>query len=265
MSVDPEKKRIVLIVHGVQIDSDADLKHDSIVDGAVRRRLDGTPLDYECDLFRYENMNDKALDKIRALKSIKSVSLLHQLLDTPLDLVGDVVTNLSDGEIAHEIREKLRERIVHYYREGNPVYILAHSLGSIYAFDTLNRLMEEDEFFDRKSRRSWPVQAMLTIGSPIGLKMFREKRSDLTELGLGLHQFRWINMWDRQDPVVSGSFYGKPAQKYRIAESFLKPSPRQGWNVKDIPLDTGCAWLTSHTAYWDYPAVVDQLIYLLSS
>lgn len=105
MSVDPEKKRIVLIVHGVQIDSDADLKHDSIVDGAVRRRLDGTPLDYECDLFRYENMNDKALDKIRALKSIKSVSLLHQLLDTPLDLVGDVVTNLSDGEIAHEIRE----------------------------------------------------------------------------------------------------------------------------------------------------------------
>ena len=61
-----------------------------------------------------------------------------------LELVGDVVIALRNSSTAHEIRAGLRKRILEIYDRGAPCYVLAHSLGSIYAFDVLNALIRDD-------------------------------------------------------------------------------------------------------------------------
>jgi hypothetical protein len=63
---------------------------------------------------------------------------------------------------------------------------VAHSLGSIYAFDVLNSLIGDGEHFDPGSRKTWPIQGLLTLGSPIGLDMFKVTgRNSIRDFGLG--------------------------------------------------------------------------------
>ena len=73
-----------------------------------------------------------------------------------LDLIGDVVTAYLNTSAAAVIRDSLRETIINIYEAGNPCYLVAHSLGTIYAFDVVNALMKEDGYFQRNSRRTWP-------------------------------------------------------------------------------------------------------------
>ncbi len=182
-----------------------------------------------------------------------------------LDLVGDVVTAKLDTSTAHEIRQGLRQRILDIYEEGNPCYLVAHSLGTIYAFDVVNELMREKELFNRASRKTWPIQGLVTLGSPIGIGLFRKGRTRVAKLGEGTKWFRWINYWDRTDPVVSGSIFGKHVSGYDIAEKYRKEDPKQGWIIRDKPLDTGRTWLLAHVAYWDHTVVGDGLADLIAN
>src|SRR5262249_58349135 len=109
-------------------------------------------------------------------------------------------------------------------------YVVAHSLGTIYTFDVLNGLIRDGGYFDRGSRKTWPVQGLLTIGSPIGLEMFRIKGRDaVKDFGAGDKWFRWLNIWDSNDPVVSGRIFGQHLGVYKIAEQFLSGDANQGW------------------------------------
>jgi hypothetical protein len=183
--------------------------------------------------------------------------------DAAADLVGDVVIALEDGSTAAKIRAGLRERILETFEEGNPLYLVAHSLGTIYALDVVNALMKEEGIFDRESRKTWPVQALITMGSPVGLSMF--KRSKVTQLGEGRRFFRWANYWARTDPVVSGSFYGKPQQGYHIASRFITSSETSGWFIQDRVVDIGKVWLLAHSGYWDHAPIGDDLARLITS
>jgi hypothetical protein len=267
MAVDPGLPRKVLVVHGVQTGTDADLNQDRLIDTLIRSRLGNIPLPFECSLYRYENINNEAQKKFRLLLDLLIQNPIGQAVgDNVLDLVGDVVISLQNGKTADIIRQGLRKAILDIYETGNPCYIVAHSLGSIYAFDVLNQLISEGNYFNRNSRKTWPVQGLLTIGSPIGLKMFRVTGRDrIADLGAGQKWFRWLNIWDHNDPVVSGDIFGQHLSQFTIAENFLKPDPSQGWVIRDIAADTGKAWLMAHTAYWDSPVVGDKLVDMISS
>ena len=144
MPVNPTKPRTVLVVHGVQVGSDEELEHDKKLDELLRRRLGNIPLSVKTELYRYENLNDAALKKFNRLIGIIAKTKVGAILaKTTLDVVGDVVINLADGSTAAKIRAGLRERILQTYDNGNPCYVVAHSLGSIYAFDVINQLMKE--------------------------------------------------------------------------------------------------------------------------
>jgi hypothetical protein len=267
MAIDPTKPRKVLVIHGVQTESDADLHQDQAIDTLIRSRLGNIPFAFNCELYRYENLNDQAQKAFKLLNELMNKNPIGQPLgDKVIDIVGDVVISLTDNSTANMIRSNLKEKILDIYQNGNPCYLVAHSLGSIYAFDVLNELIAEHRYFDRSSRKTWPVQGLMTIGSPIGLDLFRiTGRDKIQNLGAGGKWLRWLNIYDHNDPVVSGNIFGKYLSQYKIAESFLKPDPNQGWVIRDIAADTGKAWLLAHTAYWQSPIVGDKLVDMVSS
>lgn len=269
MGVDPKKTRKVLVVHGVQTTDESKLDQDKLINDLLMSRIGNIPLSYACELYRYEGISDKAMKKYN--------HLVELLLQTPIggaiaketiDLVGDVVISLANGKTATAIRNGLREKILEIYASGNSCYIVAHSLGSIYAFDVLNELIGDNVLFQRDSRTTWPVQGLLTIGSPVGLKMFKKTgRNAVKNFGLGDKNkwFRWVNIWDANDPVVSGHIFGTKLSSYKVAEDFLTGQPEQGWVIHDIPVDTGKTWLLAHTAYWHSPVVGDKLFDMISA
>lgn len=266
MPVNPQKPRKILVVHGVETGTDADQHQDQLIHDLVAARLGDLHVAFATDLYRYENINDQALAPYKLLIDlIVKTPVGAALANTALDLVGDVVIALADTGPAHAIRNGLRARIEAEYVAGNPLYVVAHSLGSIYAFDVVNQLMQQPNYFDRNDRATWPVQGLMTLGSPIGLPMFRKPRPSVTVLGTSGNFFRWRNYWDRTDPVVSGSFYGKPLETYERAESYVSPSTGRGWTIRDRSVDTGKQWLLAHTAYWTLPIVGDDLVDMISS
>jgi len=267
MPVDPTQRRKVLVVHGVQTGDNADLKQDRLIDDLLRSRLGNIPLEYDCELFAYEDDNDKALAKFWELLGLfPQIPVGGIAVKKVLDLVGDVVISLAPGKPANAIRERLRAKILSYFESGHPCYLVAHSLGSIYCFDVLNALIETEGLFKRGSRTTWPVQGLLTIGSPIGLKMFQKTgRNRAHDLGEGQKWFRWLNIWDPNDPVVSGKIFGTYLHDNKIAEQFLSGDPRQGWAIRDIVTDTGKEWLLAHTAYWHSPVVGDKLVDMVAN
>lgn len=263
MAVDFDKPPRILVVHGVQLGDASDLHQDETLRETLEARLGNIPFEFSSELYKYEDLNDRAKDKLKALLILFQTSLIARaVLVAAIDVIGDVVINLANGSTAHQIRKGLKDRILQIHDQGEPLFIVAHSLGSIYAFDVVNALMKDRRFFDRSSRETWPVQGLVTIGSPIGLSMF--KRNGVTALGAGTPFFNWRNFWNRTDPVVSGSFYGKPRQGYEITERFAVDQPGCGWFIRDTVVDMGKVWLPAHVAYWTSPVVGDQILELVS-
>ncbi len=266
MSVNPGKKRKVLVVHGVQTGKNKDQQQHKQIRDLIDSRLGNIPLKFQTEMYRYEDLNDAVQKKYRLLlKLITKTPVGGIVADKAFDLIGDVVTAALDTSTAAKICAGLREKILTTYKAGNPCYLVAHSLGTIYAFDVINELMADEGLFQRDSRRSWPVQGLVTLGSPIGIPMFRADRKKVTNLGPGNKWFRWINYWDRTDPVVSGQIFGKQLRGYEIAEKYLKSSSEQGWMIRDRAVDTGKVWLPAHTAYWENPMVGDGLVDMITN
>ena len=264
MPVDPQKPRKILVVHGVESGTNADQNQHELIRQLLLTRLSGIPLDFETEMYRYENINDAAQ---QPLKDLLTLFLDRLNVSTPFadiaDIVGDVVVTLDNDKPAHQIRAGLRARIEAIYAEENPLFILAHSLGTIYAFDVINELIKVDDYFDRNSRLTWPVQGFISIGSPIGLPLFNRTRVE--DLKAGTEFFRWSNYWDRTDPVVTGAIFGNPPASYRIAERFTNDSQRSGWAIEDHVLDTGGVWLMAHVGYWRNAALGDDLATMIQS
>ena len=266
MAVDPKKPRLVLVVHGVQLGADKDQHQHQDIQRLINNRKGNIPLRFKTDIYRYEDINDRAISTAKKLvKMIAKTPVAGKLAESTLELVGDVVLNLADGSTAEQVRAGLKKKILAYYQSGNPCYLVAHSLGSIYALDVLNELIEQQDLFDRGHRTSWPVQGLLTLGSPIGLAMFRKGRPALSKLGSGSKLLRWKNCWDRNDPVVSGNIFGEAISGFDIAEKYQVADQDLGWFIKDVPVNTGKLWMLAHTAYWELPEVGDILVDMMAN
>lgn len=265
MTVSSDKKSVVLVVHGVQLGDDSSLQQDELIRKSIESRLTATPLDFAVDIYKYEDLSDTSLQKLKTVSSaLVGTSIVAILAPKIIDLVGDVAISLANGSTADEIRKGLRAKIMSYYAAGNPLYIVAHSLGSVYTFDVINELIETNELFDPNDLTTWPVQSLLTIGSPLGLQMFKKTgRNIAASLGEGEFDFKWLNYFDVTDPVVSGDIFGKKVKVLKIAEKYKRNTPEFSWYIKDYPVDTGKSWLFAHTAYWNSAVVGDGLLNMM--
>lgn len=277
MPVDFKKPAHILVVHGVQTGEDSDIKSEQQIRALLTRSLAEVHVekDFQVNGYLYEDINDQAQHfyKLIGMAITAGKPLVGKALDTLIDLAGDVVTAAKNTSTAYKIRQGLRESILESYRTKNQLVVVSHSLGTIYALDVVNELIAKTNYFKGDDYSSWPVQGLITMGSPLGLgleiagiKVF-EKRVINSIAGAKFALFPWHNYFNRLDPVVSGNIFGAPVDidgARGPVEMRYGPSVQgSNWLLQGHVVTSGQQWLLAHTAYWNNPAIGDRLIDML--
>jgi hypothetical protein len=262
----------ILVIHGVQTGENSDMRQNE----KIKENLDAlianpdlhfeSPFTFTSRIFAYEDINDEATYLVRrALASLTGNAIAGWAVDKAVDLLGDVFLAISKGDVYDTIVEKFLEVIDDVHTQQRPLYIVGHSLGSFYALEAINLLMA-DYRMAKSDRTHWPVQGLVTIGSPLGLELFKRGHEDLVHRKVGVTvvdtpRFPWKNYWDRQDPIVTGSLLGYPKES-RFAQRFNRQqSKHKGWSIRAEEVNAGhTAHLLAHTAYWHDTTVGQGII-----
>ncbi len=195
--------------------------------------------------------------------------------------VGDVAIYVTHNQL--DRFDKLRQEIkgialksaTAVYRAANDaangfeyskIAVAGHSLGSVIAYDTLNRLLTEDSLLNGRLEVTDRTAAFITFGSPLDKIAFfftnRGKSSAHTRERLAatvqpliqsyskFRKFPWINVYSRND-VICGSLElfdlppdGRPANALAV-ENLRDP-------YASVPL-------VAHVQYWQNPLVWELL------
>ena len=260
MGVDFDKKRKILIIHGVQRGSNKDQTQHKIIEKNVKKQLGNINIPFETKIFKYEDLNDNATS-IRLLKrvlaSFTGNTISGWIVKQTVDLAGDVGIALKRGPTYKLIKSELTKSIIDNYNDGNPLYLIAHSLGTIYAFDVINDLMRKKKYFKYNQIETRPVLGLITLGSPLALDLFSRGWRNMTSIvppGKKVNDdfklFRWMNYWDPTDPIVSGNLAGLPWKEKSFKEKFRDNTYELGWDVRSRKLLSGKGHLAAHTSYW---------------
>ena len=201
-----------------------------------------------------------------------------------VEYVGDVTAYVASNKVDSfdELRAKIKalakESLSAVYSaksqtsdqfEYDHICVVGHSLGSVIAYDTLNRLIADDQLAGGPARVVDRTGLLLTFGSPLDKTAFffsvigkttRHIREQLAAVVQPLIQDRvardkieWVNVYSRND-IISGSldFY-----------QFSEPLPeglqqvRKVVNVKD---KDALVPLVAHVEYWTNPTVWSELL-----
>ncbi len=177
------------------------------------------------------------------------------------------------SEVLHGAVEKIKELL----KEDAQVVIVGHSLGSVIAYDAMNKinhLMNHDPGLKQLSYR---LKGIISIGSPLDKVgfFFRERaRRDqyvrrymiknihgfrtrgkvyplngvpvtlTTEVRDHLSHVRWINLWNSSDPISGHLDF------YR--------------DVENIELKDDRGWVHSHVMYWDHSLLYRAIQHIVS-
>ena len=126
-----------------------------------------------------------------------------------LGLVREVAAYLNHAEVRDQVRDALLAA------DPGPGLVVGHSLGSVIAYDL--------------AVHGAPFGALVTMGSPLGLRTIREHRT-LT-VDAGSPPGSWTNVHDPNDPVTAGV------------------GLHTSWpQVVDVRVDNGRPWQDSHGA-----------------
>ena len=96
----------------------------------------------------------------------------------------------NNRDIAELTRQLLKAPLIQAAEAGRPILLLAHSMGSVIAFDSLWQL-------SRKSAEEVPIDLLVTMGSPLGQKYIQRRMLGSTiknERRYPGNIRRWINI-----------------------------------------------------------------------
>ncbi|OKJ85695.1 hypothetical protein [Streptomyces sp. CB02400] len=131
---------------------------------------------------------------------------------------------------------RIRERVLHGVDLERPLVVVAHSLGSVVAFEALHDY-------------AGSVQLLVTLGSPLatGAAVLQRVRPQpaRTPEPVG----RWLNFWDRDDIVVA---------RPRV-QQWMLPSSSGVVPVTDR-VDSDGVWVHTATKYLRQPAVAGPIV-----
>jgi len=148
------------------------------------------------------------------------------------------------------------------------IAFVGHSLGSVIAYDTLNRLMLDDWLCEGALQVAERTAAMVTFGSPLNKTAFlftnqgkdtlhiRERlASTVQPLIMSYPKFRqlkWVNVYSRND-IVSGDlkFYDLPG---------YQDDPVPDVAVHNVKDRDAAVPLVAHVAYWKNKTVWNELL-----
>ena len=125
-----------------------------------------------------------------------------------------------------DIRQRLSEALRAAHDSGRRIMLLAHSMGSVVAFDVLSAMEREVA--------GLRVQHFLTVGSPLGLHEVKERiRKEVLPLRVPEAVDRWTNFADRKDKVALDSWlhtdYGRNTRGVGVVDQavingYISPS-----------------------------------------
>ena len=137
-----------------------------------------------------------------ALDFLKGTFGINSLADAVLGkLLKDLDLYYEDKKVREDLRGFLEQKLL--ANAGRRIMLVAHSMGSIIAYDVLTLLGQTHPDFE--------VDHLVTIGSPLGLPHVRAKIiKEFTHRGRKKKRVRtptvvkgrWVNFADRKDPVA---------------------------------------------------------------
>ena len=97
MPVSPSLPRKVLVVHVGPVQRHHPQPGHPRINELIRARIDNIPLSYECELYRYENLNVDALQKYNTLLGLLVANPIGTAIGGAiLEMIGDVVISLAE-------------------------------------------------------------------------------------------------------------------------------------------------------------------------
>ncbi|HST04011.1 MAG TPA: hypothetical protein VLQ48_04675 [Chloroflexia bacterium] len=192
----------------------------------------------------YEQGADKLYSFASRLSGIAGLDKIRRQIITS---VSDVLVYKSEYW-SHVIHQMVLDKIAPYIATGDPVSIIAHSLGSVVAFDTLFDSVGHDPKWKDADFR--PTN-LFTMGSPIALFTLDLERepthrgtpanTEESHTPLVLDEGVWYNFLDAQDVIA-----------YPLEILF-----KDVFAVEDIVVQTGTNPHKAHEGYWDNDEVAD--------
>jgi hypothetical protein len=160
--------------------------------------------------------------------------------------------------------------------EYEHVAVIGHSLGSVIAYDTLNRLINDDRLSQNKLRIAGRTCLFETFGSPLNKIAFlftiqgkdsfqiREQLAEVVQpmiMNYGYRPFPWINVRSGND-IISGEVYlydvdGKNSTDCAAGKQV--PSPAGAHLAVDVIDKDAAVALAAHVDYWKNKTVWEQL------
>ena len=183
-----------------------------------------------------------------------------------LDRFADLRSRIKD--VARKTAEALYEATENpkggtWAYEG--VAVVAHSLGTVIAYDVLNALLVDDTVSAEKRDVAARTRLFLTFGSPLEKTAFlfasQAKRTTDTREALvaalqplisdyGFRPFRWVNVFSRRDPI-SG--------RLTSYDDSSQPLYRKR-RIRNLPDRAAVLPLLAHLEYFSDPVVFRQLV-----
>lgn len=199
-----------------------------------------------------------------------------------IEYAGDVAVYVSSHRLDrfHEVRSRIRESVdrtvemLYSMRAGDGfaydhVIVVGHSLGSLIAFDALNRLIAKDQATAPGPKRlnvHTRTPLLLTFGSPLDKISFlfsRQVQRGPTRMALSattqpmllsddLRPAKWVNVWSPWD-IVSG-----PLEYFDPSDQTSQKHP--GTRIKNIVDTKALTPLAAHVEYWQTATVFEELL-----
>ena len=277
MAVDFSKKAHVIVVHGVQGGTDKEVIGVPQIKKLIEKSLAQSHITRDFDVigYFYEDINDQAQEFYQKIGGalLKGKPLAGVALKYVIDYAGDVVTSAAQTSTAGKILNGLTKKILESYEAGHQVVVVSHSLGTVYSLDAVNALIAHPGAFNGDDRDSWPVQGLITMGSPLGLdidlqaiRVF-DKRPIRVIQKSKFEVFPWFNFYNRLDPIVSGNLFGRPVEikgsKGPVENRYGLDMNNARWMLQGRSVTSGDQWVAAHSCYWKNAKIGDQIIQML--
>jgi hypothetical protein len=191
----------------------------------------------------YAQETDKLYNFVYRLNRMAGLDKIRKQIITS---VSDVMVYKSEVW-STEIQKMVLDKIDPYVGSGDSVSIVAHSLGSVVAFDTLH---DNAESYPKWVEAGFKPTNLFTMGSPIALFTLDLDRQidkhahdedDGTHFDLVQGDGVWYNFLDAQDLIA-----------YPLEILF-----KDKFTLEDIVVQTGTNPRKAHDGYWDNDEVTD--------
>lgn len=167
---------------------------------------------------------------------------------TTVGMLGQVARYLNRAEpdaTGATLDQRIRARVADCLDPEGPNIVVAHSLGTVVALETLH---------ETRNGRHPDVPLLITLGSPLGIRTAVQPRVRPHPLATPASVGRWLNFWDRDDLVAARPHL----------EDFVRPNAAAVLPASRR-VDSDGAWVHPAAKYLAQPAVAGPLVEALTT